>query len=117
VSNQTIEMAKQAIIRQKQQDIVDVCQDIMRANPGMTFSFAYGLAMQKRPELFKDDSGLKPAERMEKEEDVKQKQAAIHEEIGKMREKEPHLTFALAFNRLMQEKPELFNFDGLENAG
>src|SRR5437899_4640741 len=102
-------MAKQAIIRQKQQDIVDVCHDIMRANPGMTFATAYNLAMQKRPDLFKDDSGLEPAELMEKEDAVRKKQEAIHEEIARMREKEPHLTFALAFNRLMQEKPELFN--------
>jgi len=50
---------------------------------------------------------------MEKEEKVREMQAAIHGEIDKMRDAEPHLTFALAFNRLMKEKPELFKFDGL----
>jgi hypothetical protein len=40
-------------------------------------------------------------------------QAAIHGEIDKMRDAEPHLTFALAFNRLMAEKPELFDFEML----
>jgi hypothetical protein len=54
---------------------------------------------------------------MEKEEKVREQQAEIHAEIDKMREKEPHLTFALAFNRLMKEKPELFRFEGLEKGG
>jgi len=53
---------------------------------------------------------------MEKEEKVREKQAAIHEEIKKMRESEPHLTFALAFNRLMKDKPKLFEFEGLERS-
>ena len=51
---------------------------------------------------------------MEKEENVREMRAAIHEEIDKMREAEPHLTFALAFNWLMKAKPELFKFEGLE---
>jgi hypothetical protein len=57
-----------------------------------------------------------PSERMEKEEEVREKQAPIHEEIKKMRESEPHLTFAMAFNRLTKEKPELFEFEDLEGS-
>jgi hypothetical protein len=67
------------------------------------------------PNLFTDPSEPgTPSERMEKEEKVRERQAEIHAEIDKMRQKEPHLTFALAFNRLMKEKPELFKFEGME---
>jgi hypothetical protein len=97
-----------------QQKIMDLCHDIMQANPGMLFSTAYNLAMQKRPDLFKDDSGRDPIKRAEKESAVRKKQDAIHEEIDKMREQEPHLTFPAAFSRLMKEKPELFRFEGME---
>jgi hypothetical protein len=97
-----------------QQEIMDVCQDIMRANPGMTFSTAYNLVMQKRPDLFKEATGEDPIARLEKEDTVRKKQAAIHEEIEKMRERDPHLTFLVAFNLLMAKKPELFDFEGLD---
>jgi len=81
----------------------------MKNNPGMMFSTAYNLLVQTRPDLFPGSTG--PA--MENEEKVREMQDQIHAEIDKMRENEPHLTFALAFNRLMKEKPELFKFDGL----
>jgi hypothetical protein len=67
----------------------------MKKNPGMMFSTAYNLLVQTPPDLFPGSSG--PA--MEKEEKVREMQAAIHGEIDKMRDAEPHLTFALAFNR------------------
>jgi hypothetical protein len=39
------------------------------------------------------------------------KQETIKEEIAKLREAEPHLSFALAWNRLMRERPESFDFE------
>jgi hypothetical protein len=87
----------------------------MKANLGMERETAHNLLMQMRPELFRDP--LEPgtrAPRMEKEDSVRKKQAAIREEIDKKRESEPHLTFPVAFNRLMAKKPELFNFEALK---
>jgi hypothetical protein len=83
---------------------------LMNLNPGMLFSTATSLLMMTRPGLF--PGAARPA--MEKEEKVREMQATIHEEIDKLRQNEPHLTFALAFNRLMKEKPELFKFEGME---
>jgi hypothetical protein len=97
----------------REQEISDEAHKLMKLNPGMMFSTATGLLAMTRPDLFPDSTG--PA--MEKEEKVREMQDAIHEEIKKMREREPHLTHALAFNRLMKEKPELFKFDGLEKGG
>jgi len=92
------------------QRITDACQELMKKNPRMMFETAYNLLVRTRPDLFLGSTG--PA--MEKEEKVREMQTAIHEEIDKLREAEPHLTFALAFNRLMKEKPELFKFEGME---
>lgn len=111
----SVEATGPAMKTERDQEISDACQELMKANPGMMFATAYNLLMQKRPELFRDSSEAgNPSQRMEKEEKVREMQAAIHEEIDKIREKEPHLTFALAFNRLMKDKPELFDFEGLE---
>jgi hypothetical protein len=94
----------------RDQRISDACFELMAKNPGMTFSTACSLLAMTRPDLFLGFKG--PA--MEKEEKVREQQAQIQAEIDKMREKEPHLTYPLAFNRLMKEKPELFKFEGME---
>jgi hypothetical protein len=96
----------------RDQEISDEAYKLMKLNPGMTFSTATSLLVMTRPDLFPGSTG--PA--MEKEEKAREMQAAIHEEINKMREREPHLTFPLAFNRLMKDKPELFEFEGLERS-
>jgi hypothetical protein len=111
----TLKLAKKLMAAQTQQEITNLCSDIMQANPGMTFSTAYALAQNKRPELFRDEMGRDPIEREEKASEVSQKQAAIHAEIEKMLANDPHLTFKAAFNRLIASKPELFNFDGLDS--
>ena len=92
--------------------ISDACHEIMKKNPGMMFSTTYNLLVTTRPDLFPDATG--PA--MEKAAKVREQQEKIHAEIDKMRQKEPHLTFALAFNRLTKEKPELFEFEDLEGS-
>ena len=38
-------------------------------------------------------------------------QPLVLDAIKEMRQKEPHLTFVLAWNRLMQKQPELFDFE------
>jgi hypothetical protein len=96
----------------RDQEISEEAYKLMKLNPGMMFSTATSLLVMTRPDLFPDSTG--PA--MEKEEKVREQQATIHEEIKKMIEREPHLTDALAFNRLAKEKPELFDFEGLERS-
>jgi hypothetical protein len=90
--------------------IREVCNDIMDANPGMAFATAYNLAMRKRPELFTDEAGRDPIQREDMRTEVAQKQQAIRDEIKKMREADPHLSFTLAWNRLMKQKTALFDF-------
>jgi hypothetical protein len=97
----------------RDQRISDACQELIAKNPGMMFETAHSLLKMTRSDLFPDASDAA----MEKEEKVRENQATIHEEIKRMREKESHLTYALAFNRLAKEKPELFEEFDLEKGG
>jgi hypothetical protein len=80
----------------------------MDANPGIHRSTALELLRYQRPELF--DAKQRPAA-LDVEEQVREKQQAILDAIKEMRQKETHLTFVLAWNRLMQKQPALFDFE------
>ena len=82
--------------------------DYVQANPGMSHATAYHLLMQKRPELFTDDQGRQPFERDKLTSANRKKQQAIRDEIAKMQEAEPDLSFTVAWRRLMKQKPDLF---------
>jgi hypothetical protein len=83
-------------------------QKLMDANPGMYRSTAMELLRRQRPEFFDVD---KRTAALDVEERVREKQQAIRDAIKEMQQKEPHLTFQLAWNRLMKEQPALFDFE------
>jgi hypothetical protein len=85
---------------------LDESQNIMDANPGLDRKSAMNLLRHQKPGLFPE--GAKPAD-LEKRDEVKKAQQAIRDAIDALREKEPHLTFAMAWAKLTRTNPELFS--------
>jgi hypothetical protein len=78
-------------------------QKIMDANPGLTRKSSIELLRHQKPALFQGET---PSD-LAKMDVVKKAQQAINDAID-LREKEPHLTFAMAWAKLTRTNPELF---------
>ena len=84
----------------------------MDANPGLTRKSSIELLRHQKPALFEGET---PSD-LARCEVVKKAQQAINDAIDALREKEPHLTFAMAWHRLQSTNPELFeSFEESEN--